>query len=108
MRPNFRGNKYGARATYVDGVRFDSKKEAMRYQELKALEKAGVVKNLQRQVAIPLHVAGIKICTYRADFMYEMDDQTIVEDSKGVQTDTFKIKWKMGQALFPLFKWVIS
>lgn len=108
MRWNFKGNKYGAQKTTVDGLRFDSKKEAARWVELKKLEGIGVIQNLERQVAIPLHVAGVKVCTYRADFMYEMDGATIVEDAKGYQTDVFKLKWKIGQALFPLYKWVIS
>lgn len=103
-----RANKYGAQKTEVDGLRFDSKKEAMRWRELKSLEALGVIQNLTRQVSIPLYVAGVKICTYRADFMYEMDGVTVVEDAKGFQTDVFKIKWKIGQALFPLYKWVIS
>lgn len=108
MRWNSRSNKYGAKKTEVDGLRFDSQKEAMRWLELKKLESIGVITNLERQVSIPLHVAGVKVCTYRADFMYQMDGATIVEDAKGYQTDTFKLKWKIGQALFPLYKWVIS
>lgn len=108
MRLNFRGNKYGAQKTVVDGLRFDSKKEAMRWQELKKLESIGAIQNLERQVSIPLHVAGVKVCTYRADFMYEMDGVVVVEDAKGYQTEVFKLKWKIGQALFPIYKWVIS
>jgi hypothetical protein len=107
MRWNSR-NKYGAQKTEIDGLRFDSKKEAMRWLELKKLEGIGVIAKLERQISIPLHVAGVKVCTYRADFMYEMDGATIVEDAKGYQTDVFKLKWKIGQALFPLYKWVIS
>ena len=40
--------------------------------------------------------------------MYEMDGAVVVEDAKGFQTDVFKLKWKIGQALFPLYRWVIS
>lgn len=108
MRWSSKRNKYGAQRTEVDGLKFDSKKEAMRWLELKKLEQVGAIQKLERQVSIPLHVAGVKVCTYRADFMYEMDGAVIVEDAKGFQTDVFKLKWKIGQALFPLYKWVIS
>lgn len=40
--------KYKAKKTEYDGIMFDSKKEAQRYAELKILERAGVIKNLQR------------------------------------------------------------
>ena len=43
-------NKYGNKKTVVDGITFDSRKEAKRYQELKLLEKAGEIKDLRRQV----------------------------------------------------------
>jgi hypothetical protein len=43
-------SKYKAKKTVVDGITFDSQKEAQRWCELRLLEKAGVIKNLQRQV----------------------------------------------------------
>ena len=42
--------KYNNKKIIVDGNVFDSKKEAKRYQELKTLERAGIISNLQRQV----------------------------------------------------------
>lgn len=48
------GSKYGARKTVVDGITFDSKKEANRYRELKLLEKAGKISNLKLQVPFEL------------------------------------------------------
>ena len=47
-------NKYGNKKTVVDGITFDSRKEAKRYQELKLLEKAGEIKDLRRQVKYEL------------------------------------------------------
>ena len=44
-------SKYGARKTIVDGITFDSKKEANRYRELKLLEDAGEIEKLKMQVA---------------------------------------------------------
>ncbi|MBQ2175640.1 MAG: DUF1064 domain-containing protein, partial [Alphaproteobacteria bacterium] len=46
--------KYNNKKIIVDGIKFDSKKEALRYKELKMLEKAGIISNLQRQVKYTL------------------------------------------------------
>lgn len=108
MQRRFRGNKFGAKPTVIDGLRFDSKKEAKRWGELKALEATKQIKQLQRQVSIPLTVNGKKICTYRADFVYQQDGQTVVEDAKGFQTDVFKIKWKWAQVLHPEWRFLVS
>lgn len=108
-------NKYRNEKVTVDGVVFDSKKEARRYQELRLLEKAGKIKDLQRQVKFVLIPAqrepdergprgGVKkgkllekSITYRADFVY-IDTEAgrkVVEDAKGVRTDEFIIKRKL-------------
>ncbi len=63
-------SKYGNQKTEVDGIVFDSKKEAKRYGELKRLEAAGEIHDLRRQVPIACVVNGVKVCTYRADFVY--------------------------------------
>lgn len=114
-------SKYGARKVLYDEHVFDSKKEMRRYQELKALEQAGVITDLQLQVKFVLIPAqrepdtvgkrgGIKQgriiereCTYIADFVYremipfcnEKDLPLIVEDAKGVKTEAYKIKKKL-------------
>jgi len=52
------GNKFGARRVILDGITFDSRKEARRYQQLKLLERAGVIRALQvhpRFVILPKH-----------------------------------------------------
>ena len=46
--------KYGNHKTEVDGLRFDSKKEAVRWAELKLLERAGEIFDLQMQVPFVL------------------------------------------------------
>ncbi|WP_420013955.1 DUF1064 domain-containing protein [Tateyamaria sp.] len=95
-------NKFGAIATTVDGIRFDSVKEARRWGELRLLEKAGEIRNLQRQVRIPLegrdgplrHIKSNRAAVYVADFVY-FDCRLgveVIEDSKGVETDVFKLK----------------
>ena len=96
-------NKYHATKVTVDGIKFDSKKEAKRYQELKLLEKAGEIHELQRQVKFRLlpsqRIDGKVIereCTYIADFVYfDGNNNKIVEDTKGVRTPEYVIKRKM-------------
>lgn len=79
----------------IDGITFDSGAEGERYKILKAKEKAGLIKNLQLQVNYPLIVNGLKICDYRADFVYEVGGKTVVEDVKGQLHDVFKLKYKL-------------
>ena len=110
-----RGNKYQNHKVTVDGITFDSKREASRWLELKILEKAGKISNLQRQkkfVLIPAQYEPDIIgprggkkkgrllereVAYIADFVY-CDEETgdlIVEDTKGVRTPEYIIKRKM-------------
>lgn len=97
-----RYSKYNARKVLVDGHTFDSTKEAVRYQELKFLEKAGEIKELELQPKFVLQddfICGGKgyreIC-YIADFMYtDKDGQKVVEDVKGYKTDVYALKKKL-------------
>jgi hypothetical protein len=88
------------------GIKFDSKWEAERYGQLHAMEKAGAIKDLQRQVRYNIQVNDQKICQYVADFVYQdmgLDGESpkeIVEDAKGVETPEFKIKKKLMKAVF--------
>ena len=63
-------SKYRNRVTVRDGVRYDSEKEAARGAALALMEKAGVVRNLMRQVTYPLEVNGELVARYVADFVY--------------------------------------
>lgn len=97
-------NKFGAVKTTVDGITFDSKREAARYRELKLAERVGLIKNLQRQVRFPLVVDGALITTWVADFVYDdRRGETWVpqhEDCKGVRTREYKLKRKLVKALY--------
>lgn len=91
--------KYGNQPTSVQGIEFDSKAEARRYIALQAMEKAGEISDLQRQVVFELApsvtVAGRKRppLRYLADFTYRAKDGTLtVEDVKGAVTDAYRIK----------------
>lgn len=95
-------SKYRSKKTVVDGIEFDSKKEAQRYRELSLLEKAGTIHGLERQVKyqlIPSQKIGGKVveraCSYRADFCYYRGDELIVEDVKGIKTPEYIIKRKL-------------
>lgn len=85
-----RGNKFGAVAVVVDGVRFDSKAEAARWLDLRTQERVGLISGLRRQVRYPLQVNGVAIGHYVADFVYHRDGVEIIEDVKGHQTEIFK------------------
>lgn len=98
-----RFHKYGAKKTEVDGITFDSKSEAKRYQELKLLERGGAIKNLSLQPRFMLQEGFVNIHTgkkeraieYVGDFQYDENGITIVEDCKGFKTSDYKIKRKL-------------
>lgn len=96
-------SKYNSKKTVVDGQKFDSEKEANRYQELLLLKRVGAIKNLSRQVKFVLipsqrDETGKVIereCSYKADFVYTEGGETIVEDVKGFRTKEYIIKRKL-------------
>jgi hypothetical protein len=90
-------NKYHARRVEVDGNVFDSQKEAIRYQELRLMVRAGLIRNLRMQVPFVLIRAQKdengklleRAVTYKADFMYlTRDGKVVVEDVKSEATKT--------------------
>lgn len=95
--------KYGNKKTEVDGITFDSVREARRWQELKLLERAGEIKDLARQVPYVLIPSqkdenGKTIereVKYIADFVYEENGKTVVEDTKGFRTKDYILKRKL-------------
>jgi len=102
-------NKFGAKITTVDGIRFDSLKEAARWQELRLLERAGEIRNLRRQIAIPLQGANgpLRTKTGRAmkltvDFAYQdkrLDWAEVLEDAKGMRTRDFDVRLAVAEAM---------
>ena len=110
-------SKYHAKKTVVDGIVFDSRKEAKRYGELVLLERAGKIQGLRRQVEFLLIPAqyepdtvgkrgGVKKgkvierkCSYFADFTYIENGKMVVEDVKGYRQrgvyNLFVIKRKL-------------
>ena len=94
-------SKYHAQPTIVDGIRFDSKAEARRYGELLLLQRAGHIHELELQPPFELHVNGIMIGRYVADFRY-LDEagKYVVEDVKGVKTPMYRWKQKHMKAQY--------
>ena len=99
MRQSVRKSKYRSIKTTVDGITFDSKKEAKRYQELKLLQRANKIKNLRLQVSYVLidksrYGRQIK---YIADFVYYDKElkQEVVQDTKGFRTDVYRLKKRL-------------
>ena len=113
-------NKYGNKKVVIGGVAFDSKREAMRYQDLNFLEMCGAITDLKRQVVFELiptqrekstkvykkgrkkgqPIEGKiieKAVTYIADFTYIDSDtgKMVVEDAKGMRTRDYIIKRKL-------------
>lgn len=105
--------KYGNKKVIVDGITFDSKREARRYSQLKLLERAGQIKDLELQkeyILIPAQRepdtigsrGGIKkgkviehAVKYKADFCYTENGVLVVEDTKGMRTKDYIIKRKL-------------
>ena len=106
-------SKYTSRKVSCDGITFDSLKEARRFRELRLLETAGEISELQTQVQFVLIPAqyepdsigkrgGVnrgklieRECCYVADFVYTKDGKQVVEDTKGFRTTDYIIKRKL-------------
>ena len=96
--------KYNAQKTVIDGIAFDSKREAGRYNVLRLLQLAGEISNLEIQPEFVLQAAFIdaqgkkhRAIKYRADFRYfdHASGKQIVEDVKGMKTQVYRIKKKL-------------
>lgn len=94
--------KYRNQPVVVDGIKFDSKREADRWAKLLLLQRGGIISQLERQVSFQL-APGVKLADekrarpalrYVADFRYYSPGASafIVEDAKGHQTEVFRIK----------------
>lgn len=121
FKTRYAQSKYNNQKVSIDGYKFDSEKEASRYCQLKLLLRAGKISDLQLQKEyelIPAQYEEVptkefytrgerkgqcktkRICVekatkYLADFVYTENGKTVVEDTKGVRTDTYKIKRKL-------------
>ena len=109
-------SKYRNKKISANGITFDSRREYERYTELKLLERAGVIQGLELQkkyVLIPAQYENFvrygkngkplkggkkcleRECSYKADFVYQQNGETVVEDTKGMRTKEYIIKRKL-------------
>lgn len=104
MRKQLNTNKYRAKKVMLDGIVFDSRKEAQRYIVLNSFQKEGLIRNLELQKKFVLIDKQVgpngkvleRECSYRADFCYtDKDGNFVVEDTKGVRTPEYRIKRKL-------------
>lgn len=101
--------KYGNKKVQIDGIAFDSRKEANRYCELKIMQQCGAIKDLQLQKEFELIPAQYvfvdankrkcveRSCKYKADFYYYDNylKKWCCEDTKGFKTKDYIIKRKL-------------
>ena len=111
-------SKYNNRKTVVDSITFDSRKEAMRFQELKILEKQGIIQNLELQkrfVIVPKinGIKGSRARHYVADFVYMEVSRTgeilkrVIEDVKSPITrknPVYTLKKQLVQWQYPQYE----
>ncbi|MBO9151900.1 DUF1064 domain-containing protein [Chitinophaga sp. GCM10012297] len=90
-------SKYGNKKTEINGIEFDSIREAKRYKHLLFLQKIGEIAFLKLQVPYELNPGGTHSLIYIADFVY-MEAKTgewVVEDSKGMRTAVYRKKRRL-------------
>lgn len=90
-------SKYGSKWVEIDGIKFQSKKEAKKWGELRMLVKAGEINELERQVAYELNPGGSFSYKYKADFRFRVvkTGEIVVMDVKGFRTGEYKKKAKL-------------
>jgi len=104
--------KYKNKKTVVDGLKFDSKLEARRYEELKLMERAGAITDLKVHPKFKLSCGDKPIlvkskgypngrrATYTADFSYLRGDELVVEDTKGMDTSESRLRRAIVEAQY--------
>jgi hypothetical protein len=102
-------SRFPAKRTTVDGITFDSKREAKRYGELRLLERAGEIRALQIQPAFLVWIKDELFCTYTADFQYidlrrsPDGHRMVIEDCKssGTAKDTaYRLRKKAAELFY--------
>lgn len=111
------GHKFGAKKTECsNGHSHGSRKEAKRCDELHMMQAAGLIRNLQIQPVFHFEVHGKPVrmgngqnARYTADFRYDEAGQgDTVEESKGMVTQDFRLRWALAKATWPQIRWIMS
>lgn len=97
-------SKYLNQKDEIDGISFDSKREANRYSQLKLMERAGQIRDLELQKRFPIRINDELICHYLADFVYRESHsgKQVVEDVKSAYTrknPVYRLKNKLMRAV---------
>lgn len=91
--------KYNNVPTVVDGIKYDSKKEAKHGQMLEAMQRDGLISNLRRQVPYLIQINGVKVCKCVMDFVFtDSEGNTVVQDVKSAITrknPVYRLKAKL-------------
>lgn len=96
-KPKNKTNKYNARKVTVDGLKFDSQMEADYYLQLKLMQKAGEILGFCRQARFYIGAGREYVC----DFIVWYQDHVEIVDTKGVETEVFKIKADLFRERYP-------
>ena len=112
LRSSLVKSKYNNKKTIVNGIKFDSKKEATRYSHLELMQRSGVISGLALQprfVICPQHKWNGKTQrkkSYVADFRYIKDGVETVEDVKGMRTAVYILKRSLFLTQYPQYKFI--
>jgi len=111
FQPKPKRNKYGAVKTQVDGIWFDSKREAEYYGELKLREAAGEIVLQEIHPKFPIVHNGALICVVELDFQYlakTNGGEFVYVDVKGVDTGLSRLKRKLVEAFYSIVVEVVK
>ena len=101
-------NKYNSRKTKYNGRYYHSGLEAKYAQDLDWRKKAGEIKEITPQFKIAIRVNDQHITNYYMDFKVILIDGTIeMHEVKGMETDLWRIKWRLSIALYPEWRFVL-
>lgn len=111
-----KGNKFGAKKTIIDGIKFDSKREAAYYGQLKIMKRGGLIQSFERQISFDLLAAGLDprtetypcVAKHIVDFLVTMiDGRQEVHEVKGMETAIWRLKVKIFKANYPDIKYKV-
>jgi len=107
-RASKKKSKYKNKKLKVNGSWYDSKAEYKREQYLIRQQNAGIICDLVRQVVFSIDVNKIHVCKYIADWSYFVPSMgvSVIEDFKGLETDTFRLKKKLMKACHGIDIWI--
>jgi len=97
----YRWNKYGAKKCTYGNYTYDSRFEADFAQELDLRKSASDILDWERQFRVSIDINGYHICNYYVDFkIYEKDGSFTLVETKGMETETWRLKRKLLEAVW--------